>query len=333
MYQLIKDIKREPRNKEEGFVYFFDSSLKEKKLNFTKLFESGENNKILRFNRNFKIFESTLHNSRKKGVKFFGSYNEKKEVEELIISTASSTISSKKNINLEETIKDLIRYNILNYKISKNEELNIMNIFVTENVNENCNILDLFKIKLFSLDMIGIKNRQSVSNENFLLLAKKVGNKTIISKFLNSLISLELGVAELSLTHKNLEKYLNNCEFKHELESTEFYNDNKLGPNFYINIETGILYVKTLGDMFKIKIKPGVYKMFELYDKGFKNNKENQLKLIEADKNYKYFIKKYPNLEDDDYELAMAYKEGYDPNEIIPSIGTPNNHFLLLLPK
>ena len=38
-------------------------------------------------------------------------------------------------------------------------------------------------------------------------------------------------------------------------------------------------------------------------------------------------------MEDDDYELAMAYKEGYDPNEIIPSIGTPNNHFLLLLPK
>ena len=203
MYQLIKDIKREPRNKEEGFVYFFDSSLKEKKLNFTKLFKSGENNKILRFNRNFKIFESTLHNSRKKG-NFLGLTIKKKEVEELIISTASSTISSKKNINLEETIKDLIKYNILNYKISKNEELNIMNIFITENVNENCNILDLFKIKLFSLDMIGIKNRQSVSNENFLLLAKKVGNKTIISKFLNSLISLELELQSYHLLIKIL---------------------------------------------------------------------------------------------------------------------------------
>ena len=58
MYQLIKSIELEPRNKNEGYIYFFDDSLKTDDIDFLKIFKKGTDNKILRFNRNFQIFKS-----------------------------------------------------------------------------------------------------------------------------------------------------------------------------------------------------------------------------------------------------------------------------------
>ena len=58
MYQLIKSIELEPRNKNEGYIYFFDDSLKTDNIDFLKTFKNGTDNKILRFNRNFQIFKS-----------------------------------------------------------------------------------------------------------------------------------------------------------------------------------------------------------------------------------------------------------------------------------
>ena len=331
MYQLIKSIELEPRNKNEGYIYFFDDSLKTDNIDFLKTFKSGTDNKILRFNRNFQIF-SSFGNVVKRGVKFFSISNNKKEVTDLIISTTSSKISYKKKIDIDESMKELIKYKILNYKKSKNETLNFMNVFRTENINENCNILDLMKVKTFSLKMIGIKDRE-VSDKNFLLLAEKIGNKNIIAKFLDSLIRFEFGVAEISLQEGNIDKFLNHCQFTQELESTEFYKDKKIKPNCNINIKSGNLCIQTLGETFEINMKPGKYKMFEIFDKGFKNNKEKQYKRVKEDEEYEKFKKKYPNMEIDDYELAMAYKDGYDPwtPAFIPE--RPSNHFLLLSPK
>ena len=331
MYQLIKSIELEPRNNNEGYIYFFDDSLKTDNIDFLKTFKKGTDNKILRFNRNFQIFKS-FGIVRKKGVKFFSISNNKKEVTDLIISTTSSKISYKKKIDIDESMKELIKYKILNYKKSKNETLNFMNVFRTENINENCNILDLMKVKTFSLKMIGIKDRE-VSDKNFLLLAEKIGNKNIIAKFLDSLIRFEFGVAEISLQEGNIDKFLNHCQFTQELESTEFYKDKKIKPNCNLNIKSGNLCIQTLGETFEINIKPGKYKMYEIFDEGFKNNKEKQLKRVEQDEKYEKFKKKYPNMEMDDYELAMAYKDGYNPwtPAFIPE--TPSNHFLLLSPK
>ncbi len=331
MYQLIKSIELEPRNNNEGYIYFFDDSLKTDNIDFLKTFKNGRDNKILRFNRNFQIF-SSFGNVIKRGVKFFSSYNNKKEVTELIISTTSSKISYRKKIDIDESMKELIKYKILNYKKSKNETLNFMNVFRTENINENCNILDLMKIKSFSLKMIGIKDRE-VSDRNFLLLAEKIGNRNIIAKFLDNLIRFEFGMAEISLQEANIDKFLNHCQFKQELESTEFYKDKKIKSNCNINIKSGNLCIQTLGEAFEINMKPGKYKMYEIFDEGFKNNKEKQLKRVEQDEKYEKFKKKYPNMEMDDYELAMAYKDGYDPwtPAFIPE--SPSNHFLLLSPK
>ena len=328
MYQLIKSIELEPRNKNEGYIYFFDDSLKIDNIDFLKTYKSGTDNKILRFNRNFQIF-SGFGNVVKRGVKFFSISNNKKEVTDLIISTTSSKISYKKKIDIDESMKELIKYKILNYKKSKNEILNFMNVFRTENINENCNILDLMKVKTFSLKMIGIKDRE-VSDKNFLLLAEKIGNRNIIAKFLDNLIRFEFGMAEISLQEGNIDKFLNHCQFKQELESTEFYKDKKIKPNCNINIKSGNLCIQTLGETFEINIKPGKYKMYEIFDEGFKNNKEKQYKRVKEDEEYEKFKKKYPNMEMDDYELAMAYKDGYDPwvPAFIPE--TPSNHFLLL---
>ena len=335
MNQLIKSIELEPRNKKEGYIYFFDGSLKLDNIDFLKTFKNGTDNKILRFDRNFQIFRS-FGNVIKRGVKFFSFSNTKKEVTELIISTTSSKITYKKKINIDESMKELIKYKILNYKKSKNETLNFMNVFRTENINENCNILDLMKVKSFSLKMIGIKDRE-VSDKNFLLLAEKIGNKNIIAKFLDSLIRFEFGVAEISLQEGNIDKFLNHCQFKQELESTEFFKDKKIQSNCNIDISSGILCIQTLGEKLKINIKPGKYKMYELFDDNFKNNKEKLFKSIKANeiifsKNAK-LLKKYPNIEIDDYELAMAYKEGYDQSFHPYNTKTPNNHFLLLSPK
>ena len=250
----------------------------------------------------------------------------------MIISTTSSKISYKKKIDIDESMKELIKYKILNYKKSKNETLNFMNVFRTENINENCNILDLMKIKSFSLKMIGIKDRE-VSDRNFLLLAEKIGNRNIIAKFLDNLIRFEFGMAEISLQEGNIDKFLNHCQFKQELESTEFFKDKKIQSNCNIDISSGILCIQTLGEKLNINIKPGKYKMYEIFDEGFKINKEKELKRVEEDEKYEKFKKKYPNMEIDDYELAMAYKDGYDPwtPALIPE--RPSNHFLLLSPK
>ena len=331
MYQLIKSIELEPRNNNEGYIYFFDDSLKTDNIDFLKTFKNGTDNKILRFNRNFQIF-SSFGNVVKRGVKFFSISNNKKEVTDLIISTTSSKISYKQKIDIDESMRELIKYKILNYKKSKNETLNFMNVFRTENINEKCNILDLMKVKTFSLKMIGIKDRE-VSDKNFLLLAEKIGNKNIIAKFLDSLIRFEFGVAEISLQEGNIDKFLNHCQFTQELESTEFYKDKKIKPNCNINIKSGNLCIQTLGETFEINMKPGKYKMYEIFDEGFKNNKEKQYKRVKEDEEYEKFKKKYPNMEIDDYELAMAYKDGYDPwtPALIPE--RPSNHFLLLSPK
>ena len=46
MYKLIKSIELEPRNKKEGYIYFFDGSLKLDNIDFLKTFKNGTDNKI-----------------------------------------------------------------------------------------------------------------------------------------------------------------------------------------------------------------------------------------------------------------------------------------------
>ena len=204
----------------------------------------------------------------------------------MIISTTSSKITYKKKINIDESMKELIKYKILNYKKSKNETLNFMNVFRTENINENCNILDLMKVKSFSLKMIGIKNRE-VSDKNFLLLAEKIGNKNIIAKFLDSLIRFEFGVAEISLQEGNIDKFLNHCQFKQELESTEFFKDKKIQSNCNIDIKSGNLCIQTLGETFEINMKPGKYKCMKFLMRVLKITKKNNIKELRKMKSTK----------------------------------------------
>ena len=66
---------------------------------------------------------------------------------------------------------------------------------------------------------------------------------------------------------------------------------------------------------------------------GAKVDLNNLIKRVKEDEEYEKLKKKYPNMEMDDYELAMAYKDGYNPwtPAFIPE--TPSNHFLLLSPK
>ena len=42
MYQLIKIIQLEPRNKNEGYIYFFDDSLKTVNIDFLKTLKMGQ---------------------------------------------------------------------------------------------------------------------------------------------------------------------------------------------------------------------------------------------------------------------------------------------------
>ena len=57
----------------------------------------------------------------------------------------------------------------------------------------------------------------------------------------------------------------------------------KIKPNCNLNIKSGNLCIQTLGETFEINIKPGKYKMYEIFDEGFKINKEKELKEVEED--------------------------------------------------
>ena len=76
MYQLIKSIELEPRNKMKD-TFIFLMIFKTDNIDFLKTFKNGTDNKILRFNRNFQIF-SGFGNVVKRGVKFFSISNNKK---------------------------------------------------------------------------------------------------------------------------------------------------------------------------------------------------------------------------------------------------------------